>query len=171
MANDFSALCRNEGTGQRACHPQRIDDPGFGIIAERHGLERGVGKGVDRGPVVGALQSNLLVDEPVANLSVQPTERPRSPRPWWLSRRVSLDRDRSRPRGVAADTRETAGDHSPPELFVFSQSSGTAPETSGWLRWPGRTRICLRNLARDRKSTPVSTPRVEFVRALQDRLR
>jgi len=93
MANDFSALCRNEGTGQRACHPQRIDDPGFGIIAERHGLERGVGKGVDRGPVVGALQSNLLVDEPVANLSVQPTERPRSPRPWWLLRRVSLDRD------------------------------------------------------------------------------
>src|ERR1700722_1283642 len=83
MANDFSALCRNEGKGQRARHPQRIDDPGFGIITERHALERGVGKGVDCGRVVGTLQSNLHVDEPVGNLSVQPTERPRSPRPWW----------------------------------------------------------------------------------------
>jgi hypothetical protein len=27
---------------------------------------------------------------------VQPTERPRSPRPWWLLRRVSLDRDAQR---------------------------------------------------------------------------
>jgi len=93
VANDCSALGRNEGKGQRACDPQRIDDLRFCIIAERHALERGAGKGVDCGRVVGTLKSNLHVDEPVGNLIVQPTELPRSLRPWWLLRRVSLDRD------------------------------------------------------------------------------
>ena len=97
MADDFAALCRHKRKGQRACLAQRLDDPGFGVIAERHALERRVGKGVDGGRVLGTLRSNLHFDEPVENLSVQPAARPLcSARPRWLLRRVSLDRDAQR---------------------------------------------------------------------------